>query len=215
MSPNSLIPPPDIPDLAHLKSQAESVVLLRGLAGGGSQDHITHTLHLNCVRLLDATIRDYQLARHAIHCFHACRPSQFGIADIMRASTHFENCIWHFERFIKHVRALRSHKEAEPGLKALLPSSMSFLKPTAERSITQLRHTLAHLENTALSGKLPPGSLITLLPLEDGLCIAEHTIRWDDLAQWLTDAHQCIEKLATFRQPPASHTTDLSNVSGS
>jgi hypothetical protein len=199
MTKYKLIPPIDIPDLSDLSPQSEWNTVMRGLCGGGSSDPLAHTLQVNCIRLLDASIRDYSLGRIAIISFHSRTPDQFGIGYITQATTHFESCIWHFERFIKHARALRSLKSAENRLKELIPRNLSFLHRSAESQITQLRHTLAHLEGTALKGKLTKGKIIALMPLDEGLSISDHTIKWLDLVQWLRDAHSCIEILAQFK----------------
>ena len=195
----NLLPPSAIPDLSALQAQGEWSLLMRGIGGGGSQDHTSQTLLTNCIRLLDAAVHDYQLGADAISEFHGRDPSHFALGHILRATTHFESCIWHFERFIKHAKALRSLISAEADLKLIIPSNLSFLKQDAEGQITRLRHTLAHLEGAAQRGELPVGKLIALMPIDDGLRIGNHTISWDDLARWLTDAHACAKRLAGFK----------------
>jgi hypothetical protein len=204
MPQKDLLPPVDIPDLSTLHAQAEWAAVIRSIGGGGSADQVAYTLQVNCIRLLDAAIRDYSLGRHAILQFHACKPNQFGIGYILQATTHFEGCIWHLERFIKHMRALRSLRSAEMELKTLIPAGLSFLQNSSERQIAQLRHTLAHLEGTALRGELLQGTTIALLPLKDGLCIADHTLEWQDLVHWLRDAHSCVERMARFKSSPTA-----------
>jgi len=202
MLQKNLLPPADIPDLSELHAWSEWAAIVRILSGGGSRDHTAHVLLTNTVRLLDASIGDYQLGRLSILAFHARDPSHFAIGHIMRATTHFESCIWHLERFIKHARALRSLKNAEPELKALIPKTLNCLQQASEHAITNLRHTLAHLERDALRGELPQDVTIALLPLECGLRIAEHTIEWKLLVDWLREAHKCVEDLANFRPLP-------------
>ena len=202
MPQQNLLPPKDIPDLSKLNAWSEWAAIVRGLGGGGSRDHTAHVLLVNTVRLLDAAIGDYQLGRQAILAFHARDPSQFALGYIMSATTHFESCIWHLERFIKHAKALRSLKTAEPELKALVPKHLKCLKQESEHAITSLRHTLAHLEGAALRDELPQGALIALMPIESGLHIKDHTIGWLPLTEWLSEAHECVEHLANFRPPP-------------
>jgi hypothetical protein len=200
-APDNLLPPTDLPDLSKLHAWSEWAVIVRAIGGGGSRDHTAHVLLANAVRLLDAAIGDYQLGRAEVMKFHSRDLSEFAIGYIMRATTHFESCIWHFERFIKHARALRSLKNAERELRALIPRSLSFFAKDSEHAITQLRHTLAHLEGAALREELPQGTKIALLPLEDGLTISSHKILWRQLAEWLSEAHKCVEALANFRSP--------------
>ncbi len=202
MSQETLLPPSDIPNLSSLHARTEWASLLRVFVGGGSSDTIAHALFVNFVRLYDAAIGEYELGRQEILAFHGRPPNQFGVGHIAQATTHFESCIWHLERFIKHARALRSLRSAELELKAIIPRDISFLNQSAEKQITRVRHTLAHLEGAALGGDLPQGNSVALMPLERGLSIAAHTISWSDLTQWLCDAHACIEKLARFKSPP-------------
>ncbi|MBL0918521.1 MAG: hypothetical protein IBJ14_07455 [Hydrogenophaga sp.] len=195
----NLLPPTDLPDLSKLRPWSEWAAIVRAIVGGGSRDRTAYVLLTNSVRLLDAAIGDYQLGRSEVLNFHARDPQEFAIGYITRATTHFESCVWHLERFIKHARALRSLKGAEPELKALISKNLNFFAQDAEHSITRLRHTLSHLEKAALSGELSAGTSIALLPLEEGLQISTHVIGWQQLVDWLTEAHACVGLLANFR----------------
>lgn len=199
MPQDSLLPPDDLPDLSKLHAWSEWFAIVRSIGGGGSRDHTAQVLLTNAIRLLDAAIGDYQLGRAEVMKFRSRDPSEFAMSYVMRATTHFESCIWHFERFIKHARALRSLKSAEMELRELIPKRLSFFAHDSEHTITQLRHTLAHLEGAALRGELPEGTIIALLPLEDGLIISSHKISWQQLAEWMYEAHVCVETLANFR----------------
>jgi len=170
-----------------------------GCTAAASQDHSAYVLQANAIRLADAAVRDYLLGGHSIAQHHERAMNQFGLAPILLATTHFESCIWHLERFIKHVRALRACATAEPELKELVPKTMALLQGAAEGKLTQLRHTLAHLERRATSGRIPKGTSLALLPLAEGLEIAGHNITWDELASWLRDASECASRLANFR----------------
>ena len=171
MSQENLLPPTDLPDLSKLHPWSERAAILRVMGGGGSRDHTAQVLLTNGVRLLDAAIGDYQLGRSEVLEFHARDPSEFAIGHIMRATTHFESCIWHLDRFIKHARALRSLKNAESELKALIPKDLSFFAGSAH-AITNVRNTISHLEKEARNGELPQGTKIVLAPLKDGLSIS-------------------------------------------
>ncbi len=204
MCQENTLPAVDLPDLSKLHAWSEWTATVRALGGGGSRDHTSYVLLTNAVRLLDAAIGDYQLGRTEVLKFHVRDPSQFATGYLMRATTHFESCVWHFERFIKHTRALRGLKSAEPELKALIPKSLGFLTQESESTITKLRHTLAHLEGVALHGELPEGTLIALFPHEDGLKIASHVILWRQLVDWLNEAHGCVAALSVFCPPTAT-----------
>jgi len=199
MASNPLAQPKDIPDLSGLAAQAAWMYMLRGLGGGGSPDHVAYTLQLNCVRLGDAAIGDYEFGRRAIELFYARRPEDLPLGYIIQATTRFESCIWHLERFIKHARALRSLQSAEIDLKASIPKNTSFFQQSAEKQITRFRHTLAPLEGKAQKGELPQGKSIALDARSDGLWISDQIIKWHDLARWLSEAHSCVERLASYR----------------
>ncbi|MBK7146488.1 MAG: hypothetical protein IPH76_15235 [Xanthomonadales bacterium] len=199
MTKDAILPPTDIPDLSALQLQTEWAFINRAILGGGSSDFTAYTLQLNCVRLMDAAIRDYSLGRQAILSFHARSPDEFGLGWIAMATTHFESCVWHLERAVKHARVLRSLKTAETGLKQLISKKLSFFSASAESRITALRDTLAHLEKAAGNGELRSGESIALMPTSVGLSISGHTIEWAELAGWLTDGHSCVAALASFK----------------
>ena len=104
MPPESvnLIPPSDLPDLGSLGAHSPRMALRRIFQQGGAQEHRAYVLQLNAVRLSDTALSEYSYARSTIQAFHLERQG-FGVGYITRASGHFENCIWAFERFIKHA----------------------------------------------------------------------------------------------------------------
>jgi hypothetical protein len=173
------------------------MALKRLLQSAGAKDHKTYTLQLNAVRLADIALGQYGAGREAVLAYHAKRRG-IGITFILRASGHFEACVWALERFVKHVKALRGAPFTPTDLKRLMPRNLRFLKSSAEKQIVGLRHTLAHLEHKALQGKLPQGSTIVLLAVGDGLCVGDHLVTWQDLAAWLQDVHKCASDLADY-----------------
>jgi hypothetical protein len=172
--PRNLIPPENLPAL-DATPHAPRMALRRIFQQGGAQEHRAYVLQLNAVRLADSTVAEYELARSAIAAFHG-ENQEVGIRFINRASGHFESCIWSFERFMKHAKALRSATFVPDDLRDLVPRKSSFLQPAVEKQVTRMRHTLAHLEKDALKGLLPQGSNIILLALESGLSVGIHVI---------------------------------------
>ena len=173
--------------------------VLRAISGGGSSDHIGYVLSTNSVRLADAAVRDYMLGRAAVNQMHANRPHTFGISEMLQAATHFESCLWHIERFIKHAKAIRACPSAEPGLKALVPRSATFLKGSTERVVTRIRHMLSHLESEALNGNIPQGTSILLIPQANGLVVSNLVISWDELIPLLEEIHGCAAAISSFK----------------
>lgn len=197
----NLLPPASLPDLSGLSPHGSRMAMRRLFQQGGAREHTAYVLQLNAVRLADSALAEYELARAQIAAFHGERKGA-GIRYILRASGHFESCIWAIERFIKHAKAIRSRTFAASDLGPLIPKSSCFLQSTAERSITRVRHCLAHLEKNALAGQLPQGSNLALLALDEGLSIGSHTIAWPELIAWLTDVHSCASSLADYVPPP-------------
>jgi hypothetical protein len=173
------------------------MALKRFFQSAGAKDHKTYTLQLNAVRLADTALSEYGSGREAILEYHAKRRG-IGITFILRASGHFEACVWALERFVKHTKTLRGAPFAPADLRRLVPRNLRFLQSSAEKQIVGLRHTLAHLEQKAFQGKLPQGSTILLLAVGDGLCVGDHLVTWQDLAAWLQDVHKCASDLADY-----------------
>jgi len=194
----SLTPPQTIPDLSKLQARSEWFAVNRYFRRGGSEDHSAYVLEANLIRLADAAIHDYLLAAQCITQHHQRDQSTFGLAPLVLATTHFESCVWHLERFIKHAKALRSCATAEPELKELVPRNSIFLRGELEGRFTKLRHTLAHLETQSNLADIALGSCLALLPVKDGLIVANHELSWDDLCSLLVAAHQCACQLAEF-----------------
>jgi hypothetical protein len=157
--PENIQPPKSMQDLSHLPAHSGRMALRRIFQSGGAKEHKTFTLQLNAVRLADLALREYNLGRQAALEFHTERRGLV-ITFILRASGHFETCILTLERFMKHVKALRGANFVHPDLKRMLPREISFLKSTAEKQLVGLRHTLAHLEERAVKGKLPQDATI-------------------------------------------------------
>jgi hypothetical protein len=194
--PRNLIPPNNLPPL-DAAPHAPRMAMRRLFQQAGARDHRAYVLQLNAVRLGDSSIAEYELARLTISAYHEDSTSA-GIRYITRASGHFESCIWSFERFIKHAKALRSAQFVPEDLRDLVPRSSSFLHSSVEKRITRMRHALAHLEGEALSGRLPPGTDLILLALQSGLSIGSHQLEWPEFTTWLSEVHTCAGALADY-----------------
>jgi hypothetical protein len=184
------------------------MALRRVFQSAGAKEHRSYTLQLNAVRLADMALREYCAGRDAVLGYHTKRRG-LGITFILRASGHFESCIWALERFVKHIKALRRARFAPSDLKSLMPGNISFLQSYAEKQIVGLRHTLAHLEEKALQGKLPQGTKIILLAIDDGLCLGDHLMTWRDITAWLQDIHKCASNLADYMGDQESTSTAI------
>lgn len=191
-------PPADLSNLGELRPLAGWFGVLRALAGAGSGDHVAYVLQANSVRLCQATISEYQLAVLAVQHFHEKRQELTALHWAIVSANHFESCLWHLERFIKHCRALRGSVSAEPDLKRIIPRKLQIFEQDAESRITRLRHRLAHLEKAAQDNELPQGSSIMLRPVRSGLILGDLQISWIELEAWLREAHCIVEKLIEF-----------------
>ena len=187
-----------IPDLSGLKPLAERLIVGRALLGTGSWDAVAYTLQFNTVRILDAAIADYERGRMHVLGFQNRDPSEFALAHFAAGISAFESCLWNLERFLKHAKVLRSHKDAEPELKALIPGSLELFKGEVEGFLTKTRHALAHLEGETRGGARPQGETIALAPTASGLVLGKITLPWTQLAGWLNEAHRYIAHVALF-----------------
>ena len=173
------------------------MALRRIFQSAGPKEYRANALQLNAVRLADMALSEYSAGRDAILHFHT-EPRGKKIKFIFRAAGHFESCIWALQRFVKHANVLRRAQFVPADLKQLVPRYLSFLRPSAEEQIKDLRDTLAHFEERTLEGKLPPGSVTMLLATSDGLSLGDHSLSWDDLTAWLRDMHKCASHLADY-----------------
>jgi hypothetical protein len=192
------LPPADLPGLSELRPLAGWFGVLRALTGAGSDDRVAYTLQANSIRLSQAAISEYQLGVLAVKNFHEKRQELSALHWAVVSVNHFESCLWHLERFLKHCRALRGSVSAEPDLKRIIPRTLQIFEQDAESRITRLRHRLAHLEKAAQNSELPQGSSIMLRPVRSGLILADIQISWLELAAWLREAHSIVERLIEF-----------------
>lgn len=191
-------PPLDLKDLKELRPLAGWFGVLRALAGAGSKDYVGYALQANSVRLSQAAVTEYQLGVDAIGLFHRKRQELTALHWAIVATNHIENCLWHLERFLKHIKALRALRTAEQDLKMIIPRTLAIFQQDAEARITRLRHRLAHLEKAAQSGELPDGTSIMLRPVQAGLILGDIQIQWTELEAWLREVHGIAEKLVDF-----------------
>jgi hypothetical protein len=194
---DNLTPPRSLPDLSNLTTNSGRLFLGRVFQSAAPKEYRANALQLNAVRLADMALSEYCAGRDAALEFHA-KPRGKKIKFFFLASGHFESCIWTLHRFVRHVNVLRRAKFVPIGLKQLVPRHLSFLTSSAENGLTGLRDTLAHLEERALKGKLPPGCITMLIAIQDGLCISDQLMIWDDLVTWLRDVHKCASDIAGY-----------------
>lgn len=191
-------PPADLSDLSELRPLAGWFGVLRALTGAGSEDHVAYALQANSIRLCQAAVLEHQLAVSAVQNFHEKRQELTALHWMIVSTNHFESCLWHLERFIKHCRALRGSASAEFDLKRIIPKTLKIFEQNAESRITRLRHRLAHLEKAAQNNELPQGDSIMLRPTRSGLILGDIQILWTELEAWLREAHFIVEKLVEF-----------------
>lgn len=187
-----------IPDLSGLKPLSGKMALTRFLVAGGSADHNSFVLQLNCVRLMDASIACYNLGRayanQSIDIADQGIQSWFNLKIF--ATTQFESCILHFHRFCLHVDGLRAARFAEQDLKDMLPRGL-FPGP-ARNCIRHFRDAIAHQEERAIRGELPQLSFLTLSVLDSGLALGSSSMSWKELAAWIGDGYAITKKVAAF-----------------
>jgi len=160
-------------------------------------------LSMNAIRLSDLSVREYQSGRNALRDFHN-EPTKVLISPVVLATGHFETCLWAVERTLKHVKAIRSCLFAPTDMKDLLPKGLVLLRGTEESMLTDMRHSLAHLERDILEGKdIPETTNLCLMAEGKGLRLGSLTVPFEHLADWIRELHGCAERLASYKQAGA------------
>ena len=155
------------------------------------------SLLINAIRLADAVAQDYELGRHCINLLLAGDHTYLmPVVHWYKSAIHFEDCIWHLERLIKHLRAIRSSSKLNPSVKELVDKKSLILSNKVEKRITNIRHALAHSEKQSIRCNFK-GTVI-LIPSKRGLYIGNNGVTWNELIKWIESANNSAGALAHF-----------------
>ena len=189
--------PEQIPDLSRLKPNSIQAILQHYFNSAGPTDYRAYALWMNTIRLGDLCLREYQSARAALMAWYT-EDSQAKIANVLRASGHFEACISATERMLRHVKALRSTFFVEKSLKQLLPKNLLLLRGDQERLLIDMRDAITHFEGLLLKGEIPEGSSLSVVANADQLEIGDFKIPIKRFADWITELHACARRLSDY-----------------
>lgn len=188
-----------IPNVEHLRSQTPVIALRRFVGQSLTNSDLAYALVLNSVRLADQAVREFDLARTAVLA-PTLSVAAIDVTSTLRATGHLEASLSSLERFLKHVKAIRSTTELPRRLKDTLPRSTVLLTSDVERRLTRFRHAIAHTEGELLKGSIQTHSSPFLLTGPTGISLGDHSISWVELVAWLSEAHSLSSSLARYTE---------------
>lgn len=189
--------PPTIPDLSALTPSSSTMFMNNMFRGSGPKDHIAYALVMNFVRLTDRAVREFETGRKEIEAFWQPE-GDLRLGAAIRAMGHFEGAIDALKRSINHLKQLRASRRVPPSLKALLPRDTALLRGSVEGKITDMRDAVQHLEKDIVNEKIAPGQALVLAPRKYALELGPHSLRYDDLASWIAEAHALARLLRDY-----------------
>lgn len=182
-----------MPDLSGLFRKAMLTLLLtRVFQNAGAQGHLPRAFQTNLVRLTDKALEDYELARAAFEEY-VTRANNNVWSPLFRATGHMENCFSSLERALRLARRLLEDPETAQAV-----ANFGVLAPEVRRSIGTIRNAMEHIDDRLLRGQIRDGDLIMLHLGEDAVQLQEQSIRYQELAAWLTELHGLAERMAHF-----------------
>lgn len=187
------------PDLSNLKEVSVLFFAKHFFQGGGPKEYNAYALTMNFIRLVDLSVQEYELGRSSFQEFLNNREG-IHIGSATASVGHFEVCLSALKRSVNFLKALRGNKNVQNGLKNLLPRGSLILRGDAEKQVTRMRHAIEHLEEEIIKGQIQKGQALCVLATEEKLELGCHSIRYTDLAAWLTELHTLSGKLPLYSE---------------
>ena len=164
--------------------------------GGGPTDLTVYALWVNFIRLVDVSVREYELARRRID------GKSPNLPRINVATGHFESLLSTLKRAIAHLKALRSHRDAPTSLKRLLPGRSKVLSGSVEKRVTGMRDAIQHLDEKVIKGAIHKGEPVCLVPEIQGVRLGNFNISYQELASWIQELHHLAGEVTHYKEPP-------------
>lgn len=176
-----------------------------------------HALTTTYVRLVEAAMEDYRLARGLVDEVWVHRdPSSIPIGAHNRASAYLEACLTNMHRAVRCMNKIRNRPDVPSDLKSLIPQRVRFTEPLIADRIRDVRDAVHHLEEKVLKGRVPeqtpfmvqavgpetpvreePGQTLKTI---DRLQIGSHEIKFLELYAWLLEMGECAEKISKYQR---------------
>ena len=189
----------NIPNRSYLSARLTSFAMGRSFTSSGPKGREAYALVMNFVRLVDLAVSEYESGRLAILEF-ANSNENLRLGSAIRSSAHFEVCIDALKRAINHLKAMRGNSNVPPDLKDLLRRDIRLISGKVEGKVTGMRDAIQHLERDIIKGEVTEGQSFALQPTRDDLQLGSFKIGYDELAEWITEAHTLSGKLIGYRE---------------
>jgi hypothetical protein len=212
-----------MPEMGPLEDQFRHFWIRHIFVGSVSDNYAVTGMAANYVRLVEASIVEYRLAREQLTRFWSTHD---GIAwgAMNRAISHFEACLNDMQRAIRAFNQMRSHSACPPALRQQIALRRPlFGTDTVSGQIRKLRDAVQHTEERLRNGKLQAGDHYMLsatgpetpmldepgqtLKVIDRIELQCHALMFKDIALWL-------DEMAQFAAVIADHTGTTSPHGG-
>lgn len=184
--------------------------------GTPSQNRQVIALASTYMRLAETAIVEYQMGSEALRQVWADHTS-LGLRAMHRSISHFESCISDMHRAIAAYRHLRNHRDRDPLSVYLADVKPRFITDKIAFQVRDMRDAVHHLEKLVVRGEIAEGQPIALKPegdefphpteagqtvkTFDRLVIGPHSLKFSDIANWLTEMSSVAARIAQFDPP--------------
>jgi hypothetical protein len=204
----------DIPEINAYHKGFPSYWLKVMMVGTVSTSYQVNALASTYVRLVEASLVEYRLAYPTLMGFWDAHDG-LKLSAMHRAISHFETCLTNMHRAIVCFVRLRRHADLPENLKLTLNQDKPrFVANTISDQLRDIRNAVHHLEERVMKGDIREGECFVLSPdgeetaheyepgqtnkLFDRLIIGSLSVKFSDLAAWLTELAYYAEKLSEF-----------------
>lgn len=202
-----------LPEVSVPASAISEYWLRYFFVGSPSQSFQVNALASTYMRLVEASITEYQLGSKALREVWENHTS-LGLSAMHRSIAHFENCISGMHRAIAAYRRLRSHPTRDPVSVYLADVKPTFIANKIAFQVRNMRDAVHHMEEKLIKGEVEEGQPIALKPdgteaphpteagqiikTIDHLVIGPYVLRFIEIAEWLTEMSTVAAKVAQF-----------------
>lgn len=204
----------EVPEIVEFPKGFPSYWVKTMFIGSVSADYKINALASTYMRLVEAALVEYRLARPQLNAFWNTHDS-INLSAMHRAIAHFETCLTDMHRAISCFVRLRRRPELPDELRAILNKEKpEFIAARVSDRLREIRNAIHHLEERVAEGTIAQGESFILTadgietphPTEPGqtnkafdrLKIGSHEILFSELAGWLTEMARFAEKISTY-----------------
>lgn len=204
----------EIPEIAEFPNGFQSYWAKTLFIGKVSADYKINALASTYMRLVEAALVEYRLARPQLNAFWNTHDS-FNLSAMHRAISHFETCLTNMHRAISCFVRFRRRPEVPDELRATLNKEKpEFIAARVSDRLREMRNAIHHLEERVADGTIGEGESFVLAPdgietphptepgqtdkVIDRLKIGSQEILFSELAGWLTEMARFAEKISTY-----------------